>query len=252
VKEWFQDESFWDEFAPFMFDETRWMLADLEVERIQALTGISPPARVLDLCCGVGRHSLAFARRGFAVTAVDMISSYLEAAEESAKAANLTIEFIKADARKFERCESFDLCVNLGASFGYSANKRGDAQMLRHAYENLAPAGAFVLETMGKETVARLFKQSETFTRDGWEVSARYRILGDWEKLDNHWRAQKDHIVYERNFAIRLYSGTEIKKAVSKAGFGEVVLYGDLDGRNYDQDAEMQVVLARRQKAFFR
>jgi len=249
VKEWFQDESFWDEFAPFMFDETRWALADLEVERIQTLTGITPPARVLDLCCGVGRHSLAFARKGFTVTGVDMTSSYLEAAEESAKAANLTIEFIKDDAREFERRESFELCVNLGASFGYSADERDDIRMLRHSYENLALGGAFVLETMGKETVALLFKQSEDFQRDGWEISAHYRILGNWEKLGNHWRAQKDHVVYERDFAIRLYSGTEIKRAVSKAGFSEVMLYGDLDGRNYDQYAEMQVVLARRQKA---
>ncbi|MCX8013376.1 MAG: class I SAM-dependent methyltransferase, partial [Rectinema sp.] len=89
--EWFTDETFWETFAPFMFDENRWMLAEPEVDSICALTGIEPPAQVLDLCCGTGRHSLAFARKGFAVTGVDITASYLEAARESAQAEGLKL-----------------------------------------------------------------------------------------------------------------------------------------------------------------
>jgi len=79
-KDFYCDETFWKEFAPFMFDETRWMLAESEVDSIIAHTHLSPPAKVLDLCCGTGRHSLAFARRGFTVTGVDITRSYLDAA----------------------------------------------------------------------------------------------------------------------------------------------------------------------------
>lgn len=249
MKEWFQDEDFWDEFAPFMFDETRWNLADLEVERILVLTDVVAPARVLDLCCGVGRHSLAFARRGFSVTGVDITASYLDAARESASAEGLCIDFIQADAREFQEPEGYALCVNLGASFGYSEDVRDDALILRRCQENLTPGGTFVLETIGKETAARAFAESESFERDGWSVSARYDILGDWEKLGNCWRACKDTTVYERSFAIRLYAGTEMRKALLDASFDDVALYGDLDGRRYDQNAEMQVAVARRRKA---
>jgi len=249
VKEWFQDEGFWDEFAPFMFDETRWNLADLEVARIVALTGVAPPARVLDLCCGVGRHSLAFASLGFSVTGVDLTPSYLEAARESAAIEGLNIEFIQADARDFRAREPYALCVNLGASFGYDEDIEDDARILRRCRENLGPGGAFVLETIGKETAARAFTESERLERDGWDVSARYDILGDWEKLGNSWRASKGDTVYERSFAIRLYSGTEIRKALLDVGFDDVVLFGDLDGRRYDQHAEMQVAVAGRKKA---
>jgi len=249
VKEWFQDERFWDEFAPFMFDETRWNLADLEVARVLALTGVAPPAPVLDLCCGVGRHSLAFARLGFTVTGVDLIPSYLEAARESAASEGFSIEFIQADARDFCVREAYALCVNLGASFGYNEDIEDDARILRRCRENLMPGGVFVLETIGKETVARVFTETERLSRDGWDISARYDILGDWEKLGNSWRASKAGTVYERSFAIRLYSGTEIRQALFDAGFDDVALFGDLDGRRYDQHAEMQVAVARRKKA---
>ncbi len=245
-QEWFQDESFWAEFAPFMFDEARWIMADTEVERIVALSGIKRPAKVLDLCCGVGRHSLAFARRGFQVTGVDITDSYLEAAGESAAAEGLTIEFIHEDARAFRRPGAFALCINLGASFGYSSDAPDDGLILRHCRENLAAGGVFVLETIGRETAARAFVEAETVEREGWKVSAHYSVVGDWEKLGNTWKAQKEDIVYERSFAIRLYAGTELKKLLLRAGFDEVVLYGDLDGRAYDQRAEMLVAVARK------
>ena len=245
-KEWFQDERFWDEFAPFMFDETRWAMAETEVEQIRVLSGVEPPAKVLDLCCGVGRHSLAFARRGFTVTGVDLTASYLEAAEDSAAAENLEIEFIHEDGRAFRRPGEFALCVDLGASFGYFSNADDDALMLRRCQENLAAGGVLVLETIGKETAARAFVESETVERDGWTVSARYRVLGDWEKLGNAWRAEKEGTVYERSFAIRLYAGTELRSLLLGAGFESAALYGDLDGRPYDQRAEMLVAVARK------
>jgi SAM-dependent methyltransferase len=243
--EWFEDEGFWDAFAPFMFDETRWALADPEVEHILALTGIQPPAKVLDLCCGVGRHSLAFARRGFQVTGVDITASYLEAARESAKAEKLAIEFAQADARQFVRPGEFALCVNLGASFGYFSDAREDFGLLKRCRENLAPGGALVLETIGKETAARDFVEEEKIAHDGWEASARYSIIGEWEKLGNFWKAQKEALVLERSFAIRLYSGTELRALLRKAGFAHIEIYGDLDGRAYDQHATMLVAAGK-------
>jgi len=241
--EWFEDEGFWDAFAPFMFDETRWELADPEVEHIVELTGIQPPAKVLDLCCGVGRHSLAFARRGFQVTGVDITASYLEAARESAEAEKLAIEFVQEDARQFARPGEFALCVNLGASFGYFSDAREDFGLLKRCRESLAAGGVLVLETIGKETAARDFVEEETIVREEWNACARYSIIGEWEKLGNFWKAQKGALVFERAFEIRLYSGTELRALFRKAGFTHVEIFGDLDGRAYDQRATMLVAV---------
>lgn len=244
--EWFADETFWEAFAPFMFDDTRWMLAEMEVEGICRLTGIEPPAEVLDLCCGVGRHSLEFARKGFRVTGVDITASYLEAARESAQTEGLELTFIRADARRFSQPEAFALCVNLGASFGYFSDPKEDLALLRRCRKNLAPGGFLVLETIGKETAARTFVPEECIERHGWEVRARYSVVGEWEKLGNRWTARNQDSFIEREFEIRLYSAFELRMLLARAGFGNIRIYGSLSGRPYDQDADMLVAVAQR------
>jgi 2-polyprenyl-3-methyl-5-hydroxy-6-metoxy-1,4-benzoquinol methylase len=58
---------------------------------------LGPGARVLDLACGEGRHSLAAAARGARVTAVDRDEARLAAARERAEARGLTLDWLAAD-----------------------------------------------------------------------------------------------------------------------------------------------------------
>jgi len=75
--EWFADESLWKDLYPFTFPESAFAVADEQVEKILRLTGVGS-GTVLDLCCGPGRHAVALAKRGFAVTAVDRTAFLLD------------------------------------------------------------------------------------------------------------------------------------------------------------------------------
>src|SRR5437016_4240692 len=86
--EWFADESIWKDLYPFTFPESAFAVADEQVERILRLTGVGG-GKVLDLCCGPGRHAVALAKRGFAVTAVDRTRFLLEHARTRVGQANL-------------------------------------------------------------------------------------------------------------------------------------------------------------------
>jgi hypothetical protein len=59
---WWEDEAFWDAFAPYFFTPERVGRTTAEVEALVRLLGIAPGASLLDLCCGIGRHSVEFAR----------------------------------------------------------------------------------------------------------------------------------------------------------------------------------------------
>ena len=63
-----------------MFDEVRWAEVKTSVDNILELAPIEPGSCVLDVCCGVGRHTSEFTRRGYKVTGVDITQAYLEAA----------------------------------------------------------------------------------------------------------------------------------------------------------------------------
>ncbi len=69
-REWFDDDSFWQELYPFLFPEQRFADTPEEIDKVLALTRPGGKA-ALDLCCGPGRCSIALAQAGFAVTGVD-------------------------------------------------------------------------------------------------------------------------------------------------------------------------------------
>jgi SAM-dependent methyltransferase len=242
--EWFEDPSFWEIYAPLMFDEAKWAEVPDIIDKIEKLAGLRPGARILDLCCGVGRHSVEFARRGFAVTGIDITPSYLEAARETAEAAGLEVEFILGDVRRFSRPGSFDLCVNLFTSFGYFRTKDEDISLLANCARNLRKGGFFILETLGKEVAARDFVEAEEFERGGSKVRTEYAVVGPWEALTNRWMLRKPGSFVDRSFDLRLYSGIEMIESLKKAGFASASIFGSLAGRPYDETAETLVAVA--------
>src|SRR5262245_21900352 len=145
---WFEDESFWSELYPFMFPEERFHLAEEQIEKVLTLVGYKEGV-VLDLCCGPGRHSLALARRGIQVTAVDRSEVLLGKAKEEAAKLNLEIEFVSDDMRQFVRSDSFSLILNMFTSFGYFDDKEDDLKVLRNAYQSLKPGGTILIELLG-------------------------------------------------------------------------------------------------------
>jgi SAM-dependent methyltransferase len=82
--------------------------ADLPLWRELAADADGP---VLDLGAGTGRVALDLARRGCDVVALDRDARLLDALEARARAAELDVATLCADARAFEADRSFALCV---------------------------------------------------------------------------------------------------------------------------------------------
>jgi SAM-dependent methyltransferase len=245
MSEWFEDEEFWITYAPLMFDESSWAEVPSAVDGILQLSKIPPASRILDLCCGVGRHSVELAKRGFAVTGVDITSAYLSAARETAEAAEVELELIRADARYFSRPAAFELCVNLFTSFGYFATRDEDLLLLSRCAKNLSAGGSLIVETLGREIAIRDFSRGEEFDRAGWRVKTEYEAIGEWQSLRNRWILENDAQRIDRSFDLRLYSPQDMREILSEAGFRSIEIFGGLDGRAYDERAMTMVALAR-------
>ena len=115
---WYEQDEMWEVAASVMFDEACFARTPGEVDGLTSLLDIQPDDRILDLGCGVGRHTLEFARRGHKVVGVDRTKSYLERAKASAANENLDIEFVLEDMRSFRREASFDITLSMFTSFG--------------------------------------------------------------------------------------------------------------------------------------
>jgi len=241
--EWFENAAFWDRMGPFLFDGARWEHAVTDVEEVTGLLGVGPGAHVLDLCCGPGRHALELARRGFRVTGVDLDRAYLARAAAAAP----DLEWVHSDMRAFRREGTFDAAINLFTSFGYFRDAADDLRVASNVCASLRPGGAFVIETRGKETVARKFEPRRWFPQpDGAILLVSAVIEPGWGGLNAIWTRIDGAKREDFEVRTRLYSGAELAALLARAGFADVKLCGALDGRPYDDQALALVAVARK------
>ena len=246
MAEWFEDESFWEDFYPTMFGEERFEIATDQVDKILALTGFEG-RDVLDLCCGPGRHSVLLAKRGFRVTGVDRTPFLLNKAKQRAGAENVQVEWVLQDMRDFARPNSFDLVLNLFTSFGYFDDKSEDMKVLRNIFESLRSGGTFLIDVIGKEYLARVLQA--TVSADGPDGSVlvqRHEIFDDWSRIRNEWILVKGDRARTFRFHHTIYSAQELKDRLYDAGFANVKIYGDLDGNEYGSECKRLIAVARK------
>jgi SAM-dependent methyltransferase len=247
MSDWHDRDEWWEATAVYLFRRHMWEYAPQQVEQVLALAALEPPVRVLDLPCGVGRHSLEFARLGCAVTGVDRTVAYLEEAQARAGELGLAVEFVRADMREFERPGAFDLAINLFTSFGYFEDAGDDRRVLDNFYTSLRPGGVLVMDMSGKEVLARVFMPRDwSELEDGTLFLEERRVSEGWTKLENRWIIIRGGERHEYPFSLRLYGASDLRGVLEQAGFEPVRIYGDLLGSPYDHTAQRLVAVARK------
>ncbi|WP_312352676.1 class I SAM-dependent methyltransferase [Sphingobacterium siyangense] len=247
LKPWYEREEDWILRRSLIFNKNLVRLTFVEIKRLMSLIGeVSKGSNVLDLCCGIGRHSLELARLGYNVTGVDITESYIDIARERALLENLEIEFQVANMKHYVKSESFDLVVNLCTSFGYLDTIEDDLNVLENVYKSLLPNGRFVLEILGKEVIARTFKEFEELDDNGVKVLCHSRIEDNWNKLI----CRREFLLGDEIKSIevehRLFSAKELTIYLSDLGFKNIRVFGDFAGSPYDNKATSMILIAQK------
>ena len=243
---WYEQDGFWETFAPALFSSDRMLSAGQEAEKIVSLLKLQPGVSICDLCCGPGRHSLELGRLGYFVTGVDRTGLYLEQAKKKADEQGLNIRFVQEDMRSFCGPNAFDAVINVFTSFGYFENAADDKRVLENVYKSLKNGGIFLIDIMGKEVLARIFQEKRWREEDGVIILEETKVSEDWSSVDSRWIIITDGRRDECRFSLRLYSAAQLGELLKSCGFGQVEFYGDLSGSAYDQTAKRLVVVAHK------
>ncbi len=245
-EEWFKNQSFWEDFRSILFHGERVERTYSQVQKIVEILDLRRRDRVLDLCCGIGRHSLELARRGYHVTGGDLTKTYIEEARSKAKEERLDIEFIREDMMDFKREETYHAALSIFSSFGYFKKEEDNLKVIDNVYSSLEPGGKFLVDVIGKEVLARIYTKKNWEKMDeGYFLEERI-IKNDWGLLENRWILIKDDGVKKGSFYTQLYSARELQNILEKAGFVDIEVYGDLDRSRYDENASRLIVVGRK------
>jgi len=107
-------------------------------------------AKILDLACGKGRHSLIIKELGYIVTGIDLSKNSID---EAKKNENEKLNFAVHDMREAFEPDSFDYVFNLFTSFGYFNDSIDNQKVLDAVAENLTSNGWFVLDFLNSVKV---------------------------------------------------------------------------------------------------
>ncbi len=243
---WHERDDFWKTIGPLIFTSKIIEAAPQDIEHAITMMKLEPGARICDLCCGIGRHSVELAKRGFQVTSVDRTIHYLERAKAKAKAERLDIEFVHQDARNFRRPVAFDAVINLYTSFGYFKDPGENIAVLENINASLKPGGKLLMELMGKEVLARIFQERDWRQEDDTILLEERKVGKNWEFIEARWILFKGGQKHEQTFFTKLYSAVELIEMFSRCGFKAMETFGGLDGSPYDLKANRLTVLGCR------
>lgn len=110
------------------------------------LARLTRPGRLVDLGCGSGRLSLAFARRGFDTLAVDLSRPMLKVVAEKARREGLKIDLLQANLVQLDGIadRSADYCICMFSTLGMICGRENREQALAQVRRILKPDGLFV------------------------------------------------------------------------------------------------------------
>lgn len=121
-------------------------------------------AKIIDLACGKGRHSIFLNSLGFDVTGVDLSSQSILAAKHFE---NETLSFEVGDLRYLSLTQKFQYALNLFTSFGYFEDFETDIQVLKNVHSILLDKGIFLIDFFNAHKVIKDLVRSETIERQG-------------------------------------------------------------------------------------
>ena len=189
-----------------------------------------PVRTVEELGCGTGSLTMLLARRGYAMTAVDLSPDMLAVADQ--KCEGLGVLFLCQDMSRLALLEPADAVISCLDSVNYVTRPAAAKRMFRRVYKALNPGGLFLFDV--KTPLALESADGQTFLDedDGlfcvWrgEYSPRRRVCGYGLDLfvqeeDGSWSRGGE---YHEEFA---YTMDELDGFLREAGFQAVKLYGD-------------------------
>ncbi len=206
------------------------------VEQLNEL-GVTDGARVLDAGCGIGRHSIALASKGYEVVGLDISPLYLEEGRKAANEAGVDVKFVQGDMRDvggtLEDEAPFQAVVNMFTSHGYYQGD-DDLQFFRDLHGLTAPGAALVIETLNRDYILR------NFTPIGHEEAGEIckydhrsfdletsSIHSEWSFYEK--RGGDLNLLLRVDLELRAYSLHEMKELLARAGW-ETVNSFTLDG----------------------
>ncbi|NHM07124.1 class I SAM-dependent methyltransferase [Flavobacterium sp. CYK-4] len=221
-----------------LYKERNYREAQIFMDNLTHYLNLPEHAKVLDLACGKGRHSIYLNQLGFDVLGVDLSENSIATANKNA---NDTLHFKVHDMREpFE--EKFDAIFNLFTSFGYFESDDDHLKTLIAIKESLSEYGFGVIDFMNVPNVLENLVPEETKTVDGIDFHIkRFHIDGHiYKEID----FENQGCTYHFTEKVRAFTLQDFQDLMNQAGIYLLDIFGDYKLKKFHKtDSERLIMI---------
>ncbi|HIE38717.1 MAG TPA: class I SAM-dependent methyltransferase [Anaerolineales bacterium] len=217
-----------------------------QVDGIIAYLRLEPGASILDLACGYGRIAIPLARRGFAVTGLDLSETLLGQARAAASKTGAQATWHRGDMRHIPWTKAFDAVINIFSSFGYFSDEAENRKVLEGVARALKPGGRFLIDVVNRDWRAR-----QDLERHWFEAGDLVVLVDPWfdpvaGRAGETWRWLEGGQWQTMEFDVRLYTATELRHLIEAAGLRWLAVHGGWVEEPFDPHARRIIAVAEK------
>ncbi|HEY1192542.1 class I SAM-dependent methyltransferase [Flavobacterium sp.] len=220
-----------------LYKDRNYREAQVFMDNLTHYLNLPEKAKVLDLACGKGRHSIYLNQLGYDVLGADLSENSIT---EASKNSNDTLHFKVHDMREpFE--EKFDAIFNLFTSFGYFESDDDNLTTLKAIKESLSEYGFAVIDFMNVANVIENLVPEETKTVDEIDFHIK-RYVEDghiFKEIDFEDQGRKYHFT-EKVKALTL---KDFQDLMDEAGIFLLDIFGDYKLKKFHKTESERLIM---------
>lgn len=236
MKNWFV-KWFDTQYYHILYKDRDYQEAGMFIDNITSYLNLPENAKVLDLACGKGRHSVYLNKLGFEVTGADLSENSINQAQKNK---NETLHFVVHDMREpFE--QKFDAIFNLFTSFGYFDNDQDNITTLKAIKESLSEFGFAVLDFMNVEKVIPNLVASEVKTIEGIDFHINRRFENGYIYKDISFEDNSE----EYNFIerVKAFKLEDFEQMMEESGIYLLDVFGDYKLGKFQKNTSDRLIM---------
>ena len=218
-----------------------------EVDFMVRHFGLGSDSKVLDMMCGYGRHAVALAEKGIAVTAVDNQGEYIDEIRQRALQDSLPVTPIKVDIASYQSKEQFDLAICMGNSLNFFSEAEVK-KILENIAAQLKPEGHILINSWSIAEIAILQFKDRT-----WSQVGDIKLISDSKYLFHPTRIETQSLILlpngktESKTAIDyVFSIAELNEILRSSGLGMEDVYSIPGKKTFSLGEPRAYIVARK------
>lgn len=211
--------------------------AQLFMDNITNYLNLPENAKILDLACGKGRHSIYLSKLGFDVTGADISENSIAAAKLHETA---HLKFVRHDMR-VPFSEQFDAVLNLFTSFGYFDDDADNLKTLVAIHQNLTETGFAVIDFMNVEKVIKNLVAEETKTVGGIDFDIKRYYIDD--HIYKEIRFEDNGQKFRFTEKVRALTLENFEQLMDEAGIYLLDIFGDYRLKKFHKQESDRLIM---------